>query len=320
MTISNIGNTIIENQLKEEIGMIKTKWLKFFALVLVLLLSLSLFGCMGSKSKLPTKTAPTTNQQLTISTTTSVNDSGLLNKLKPEFEKEYKTKLKVLSLGSGQAIQQAERGNSSATLTHDESAEIKFVNEGYAKRRYPVMANYFVLVGPPDDPAKIKGQTIVEALRRISNTKSPFVSRQDNSGTSMKEKSLWRKARITPGGNWYIKSGSGMGQTLLLANEKRAYTLTDKPTFLVMKKKDKLANLKILVNSKERDLLNVYSVMAVSPQKVRGVNSNLSSKFVTFMLSSKTQKVIEDYGKKEFNEQLFIPRTKMTKEELKMAQ
>jgi len=287
---------------------------KLIAFLCILSLIFTLVGCLaGPKSKstkFPTKTQPA--NELVLATTTSVNDSGLMGRLKPLFEEKYNAKLKIISVGTGQALEQARRGNADVVLTHDKEAEEKFIQQGYGVKRNIVMANYFILVGPKNDPAKIKGKKPLEAMKKIAAAKAPFVSRSDKSGTYKREQELWEKANVKPEGDWYIQSGSGQGPTLLLANEKGAYTLTDKATYLYLKKKKRLPKLDILVDTADQNMLNVYSVILVNPEKVRGTNTSLARKFVSFMVNQNTQKIIGDFGKKEVNEKLFISRNRMT--------
>ena len=277
----------------------------------ILLLVISLTGCFGSAKSKPLQQSPA-NNQLTLATTTSVNDSGLMARLRPLFEKQYNANLKIISVGSEQALEQARRGDADVVFVHDPAAEKRFIHDGYGVKRNVVMSNYFILVGPKDDPAKIRGITPLEAMKKIANTQALFISRADNSGTNKRELQLWKTAEISPEGNWYLKSGSGQGPTLSLATEKRAYTLSDKATYLNMQKKNRLPNLEKLVDTDDVNMLNVYSVIKVNPQKVREVNSDLAQKFVDFMLSSETQNIIKDFGIKEVGESLFVPANRMS--------
>src|SRR6185295_11866446 len=197
-----------------------------------------------------------------VSTTTSTQDSGLLDVLVPMFEKKTGLTVKAISVGTGQALALAARGEADVTLAHAPGVEKKYVDEGKMSNRRLVMYNDFVIIGPADDPAKVKGlPKAVDALKRIAESEARFVSRGDKSGTHLLEQGLWKQAGLEPKGAWYIESGQGMGQTLGIANDRRAYTLTDRGTFLAFRKR---VDLPILVE-KDRPLLNIYSVMEVNP-------------------------------------------------------
>lgn len=298
--------------LKEEAILLKkTIFLQITILLTILVFSVSLAGCFGSSRTKPNQTPARTDNVLVLATTTSVNDSGLMRELKPLFEKKYQVQLKIISVGSGQALEEGRRGNADVVFTHDPKAEKQFVDEGFGLERKVIMSNYFMIVGSSQDPAMVKGIEPLEALRKIASTQSPFISRDDNSGTNKREEQLWERADIQPQGNWYLRSGSGQGPTLLLANQKGAYTLTDKATYLNLKNQDRLPNLERIVDSPDTNLLNVYSVMVVNPQKVRGVNHDLAQKFSDFMLNKDIQERIGNFGKQEIGESLFIPRIRM---------
>lgn len=280
-------------------------------LLCTILLTFSLTGCFASMQTKPPQQAPARNE-LTLATTTSVNDSGLMARLRPLFERKYNARLKIISVGSGQALEQARRGDADVVFVHDPEAEKKFIRDGYGVKRNVIMSNYFILVGSKNDPAKIRGLAPLEAMKKIANTQGTFISRGDNSGTNKRELTLWQTVGIKPEGNWYLRTGSGQGPTLSLANEKRAYTLSDKATYLNMQKKGRLPNLANLVDTNDVNMLNVYSVIRVNPKRVRGVNSDLAQKFATFMLSNEAQSIIRDFGKKEVGESLFVPANKMS--------
>lgn len=245
------------------------------------------------------------NKNLTLATTTSVDDSGLLDYLKPVFEKDTGIILKIVAQGTGQAIKTAQNGDADVLLVHDKKSEDQFVSEGYGVRRIELMYNYYVIVGPMDDPAGI--ETMEEkdagiAFRQIMERKSSFISRGDDSGTNKKELKLWSSQDITPSGDWYVSAGKGMGTVLSMADEKKAYTLTDKATYLSMK--DKL-NLKIVLEN-AKDLQNQYSVIAVNPDKLDGVNIKGAEEFINWITSDKALKMIGEYGKDQHGESLFI--------------
>ena len=239
-----------------------------------------------------------------LSTTTSTQDSGLLDVLVPMFEKKSGLTVKTISVGTGQALALAARGEADVTLAHAPSVEKKYVEEGKMFNRRLVMYNDFVIIGPPDDPARIKGlPKAVDALKRIAESQSRFVSRGDKSGTHLLEQGLWKQADIEPKGAWYIESGQGMGQTLRIANDRRAYTLTDRGTYLAFQKR---VDLPILFE-KDRPLLNIYSVMEVNPANGPRVNVTGGKAFAEFVLAPETQAVIKNFGVDKYGQPLFVP-------------
>jgi tungstate transport system substrate-binding protein len=239
-----------------------------------------------------------------LSTTTSTQDSGLLDVLVPLFEKKTGLTVKTISVGTGQALALAARGEADVTLAHAASLEKKYVAEGKMTNRRLVMYNDFVIIGPPDDPAKIKGlPSALDALKRIAESQSRFVSRGDRSGTHVLELALWKQAGVEPRGAWYIESGQGMGQTLGIANDRRAYTLTDRATYLAFAKR---VDLPILVE-KDRPLLNIYSVMEVNPANGPRVNVAGGKAFAEFVLAPETQDVIRTFGMDKYGQALFVP-------------
>jgi tungstate transport system substrate-binding protein len=239
-----------------------------------------------------------------LSTTTSTQDSGLLEVLVPMFEQRTGYSVKTISVGTGQALALAARGEADVTLAHAPALEKKYVAEGKMQNRRLVMYNDFVLVGPSEDPARIKGLAkATDALRRIAETGSRFVSRGDKSGTHTLELALWKQAGIEPRGSWYIESGQGMGQTLGIANERGAHTITDRATLLAFQKR---ITLPILVE-KDRPLLNIYSVMEVNPANGPRVNAAGGKAFADFMLAPETQAVIKTFGVDKFGQPLFVP-------------
>jgi len=241
---------------------------------------------------------------LTLATTTSVENSGLLDVLLPPFEKENKTKIKVIAVGSGAAIRLAKEGNADIILVHDPDAEEKFITEGYGTKRYEIMYNDFVLVGPKNDPAKIKGEKDVTiAFKKIASARATFISRGDDSGTHKREKKLWELARIEPAGRWFFVSGSGMEETLRITNEKRAYTLTDQGTYLAIKKD---LDLTVLSEGDSR-LFNPYAIIPVSPKKYPWLKYKLATKLVKYVLGEKGQEIIRTYGREKFGSPLFYP-------------
>ena len=239
-----------------------------------------------------------------LSTTTSTQDSGLLDTLVPLFEKKTGLSIKTISVGTGQALALAARGEADVALVHAPSLERKYAEEGRMQNRRLVMYNDFVIIGPEDDPAKIKGMSkAVDALKRIADTQSRFVSRGDKSGTHLLELGLWKQAGIEPKGAWYIESGQGMGQTLGIANDRRAYTITDRGTWLAFQKR---ISLPILVE-KDKPLLNIYSVMEINPANGPRVNVAGGKAFADFMVASDTQAVIRIFGADKYGQPLFVP-------------
>ncbi len=245
-----------------------------------------------------------TQKELRLATTTSTENSGLLDVLLPPFEERYAVKVKVIAVGTGAAIRIAKDGNADLILVHAPSLEDEFIAAGYGIKRYPVMHNDFVIVGPAEDMAKIKGEKdALFALKKIALSKTAFVSRGDNSGTHIKEMSLWEMAEIKPKGNWYIESGNGMASTLRIANEKRAYTLTDRGTYLHLQKELDLVTL----CEGDRRLFNSYGIIPLSPQKYPWVKYDLAMKLVKYITGKEGQKIIGQYGVAKFGEPLFIP-------------
>ncbi len=245
-------------------------------------------------------------QQRTVilSTTTSTQDSGLLDVLVPLFEKQTGYTVKTVSVGTGQALVLAARGEADVALVHAPSLEKKYVAEGKLLNRRLVMYNDFVIIGPKDDPAHVRSaKGAVSALEAIARAKAPFVSRGDNSGTHTLEKSLWKSASIKPKGTWYIETGQGRGATLGIANERNAYTISDRGTYLSYGKR---ISLPILVEG-DRVLLNIYSVMEVNPANGPRVNVAGGKAFADFMVAPQTQEVIRSFGKEKFGQSLFVP-------------
>jgi tungstate transport system substrate-binding protein len=253
-------------------------------------------------------------KEVILATTTSTQDSGLLDVLVPEFEKESGYNLKVIAVGSGQALAMGQRGDADVLLVHAPASEKALIDDGSAINRRLVMHNDFIIVGPEKDPAGIKGMTsAVDSLKKVFDIGSSFISRGDDSGTDKLEKSLWKKAELDPKGkSWYEESGQGMGATLQISNQKDGYTLTDRGTYLAQSAN---LSLKVLVEG-DPLLLNVYSVMQVNPDKFDLVNGAGGEAFADFMVSEKTQEIIKDFGVDEFGEPLFIPDADKTYEDL----
>ena len=254
---------------------------------------------------------------LLLATTTSTADTGLLTAILPIFEKANNAKVDVVAVGSGQAIEIGRKGDADVLLVHSRAAEDKFVADGFAKERSDVMYNDFIVVGPKDDPAKVSGMGLAkDAFKAVMDKGAPFASRGDKSGTNTTELAVWTSLGITPTKEmkWYNALGQGMGDTLLFSNQQKAYTLADRGTYLAMK--DKLPDLAILVGgnnlaeNKDKALLNPYGVLAVSPEKYPSVNADLANKFVAWLVSTETQKVIGAFGADKFGQSLFYPDSK----------
>ncbi len=249
--------------------------------------------------------ASAASKSIILATTTSTQDSGLLDVLIPIFEKESGYLVKTIAVGSGQAMAMGMKGEADVLLVHSPDAEKKFMAEGFGTTRRLVMHNDFIIVGPASDPARIRSaKTSVDALKRIAQSGSLFLSRGDNSGTHAKEKGLWKGAGITPAGQkWYQQTGLGMGLTLNVAAEKKGYTLTDRATYLALRKNLGLA---ILMEG-DAKLLNVYHVIELNTAKWPKINAAGGKAFADFMVSRKTQEVIGKFGVKKFGSPLFFP-------------
>ena len=246
-----------------------------------------------------------------LSTTTSTQDSGLLDVLIPVFEKKTGYFVKTIAVGSGQAMAMGQKGEADVLLVHSPEAEEKFVAEGYGVNRRIVMHNDFILVGPPEDPARIKGmKSSSESFKKIASEKALFMSRRDNSGTHSKEKAIWKATGINPEGEkWYQQTGLGMGQTLNVAAEKKGYTLADRGTYLALKKN---LGLHILVEG-DAILLNIYHVIEVNPAKWTKINALGASAFSYFLVSYEAQGIIRTFGVDRFGSPLFFPNAGMKK-------
>jgi len=266
---------------------------------------LLLSACVPSTS-IATRPPIAANKELILATTTSTQDSGLLDVLIPLFEMETGYKVQTVAVGSGQAMKMGEEGNADVLLVHAPASEVTFMESGFGKDRALVMHNDFIIVGPSSDPAGIKGLAVEDALKTINEKSTTFISRGDDSGTHKAELSLWKKAQLDPKAQkpaWYLESGQGMGATLTITSEKNAYTLTDRATYLANKAN---LQLEILVEG-DKALLNVYHVITVNNEKWPKANYDGATAFLKFITQSSTQEVIGEFGVDKYGQQLFIP-------------
>ncbi|MFH0846890.1 MAG: substrate-binding domain-containing protein [Chloroflexota bacterium] len=290
-----------------------------FAAILALVAGVlpGLTGCTSSPAT-PSPTASPTPQysplpaksRLRVATTTSLYDTGLWSYLEPMFEKQYNLELDVISIGSTQAMTYGKNGDVDVVTVHDKPNEEKFIADGYGKERVPFAYNYFLIVGPASDPAGIKGMSPEDAFKKLMTSGSgTFVSRGDLSGTHAMEQRIWTGAGYNydelskANYPWYILAAQGMGATLTMANEKKAYTLTDMGTFISYKSKLEL----VPIVDKGSILLNVYSVVTINPDKVKSAKTVLAQNLVTFLISPEIQDLMGKYGVKDYGLQLFTP-------------
>lgn len=250
----------------------------------------------------PTIAAPE-RPEILLATTTSTQDSGLLDVIIPDFERRTGYKVKTTAVGTGPALALGAKGDADVVLVHAPSAEKDFMKAGNGDRRLFVMHNDFVVIGPPDDPARIRGARAVAAFKAIAATKATFISRGDNSGTDILEKGIWKQAGVAPDRSWYVESGTGMGQSLTVASEKRAYIVTDRATYLARRAS---LSLDILVEG-DALLLNLYHVITVSASKFPRVNRAGADAFADYLVSSAGQALIGEFGKDKYGAPLFFP-------------
>lgn len=264
-------------------------------MIIIICLLLILSGC--------TKTTKT----LILATTTSTEQTGLLETILPDFTQKTGIEVKVIAVGTGQALEMGKNGEADVLLVHSKAAEEDFISDGYGMQRFDVMYNDFVMVGPEADPLEINKQyksDIQNAFKELQN--GIFISRGDDSGTHKKELTIWKKIGVEPSGDWYISAGKGMGEVLQMANEKKAYTLTDRGTYLSMSKDLDL----VICVEKDPSLLNQYGVIAVNPAKNPSVHVDLANAFIEWIKSDETQIKIGEFGVKEYGEPLFVPNAK----------
>ena len=289
-------------------------------LTLLLVLSIVLTACASPAPTIAPTTeaiiateAPTeasivapANPNLILATTTSTQDSGLLDVLVPMFQEQTGYVVQTIAVGTGEALKMGEEGNADVLLVHAPSSEVTFMDGGFGKDRMLVMHNDYIIVGPTEDPAAIKGLAPKDAFVAIYNAAVPFVSRGDDSGTHKKEVSFWKKAELDPATEkpeWFIETGQGMGASMTVASEKGAYILTDRATYLANKDN---YQLEILVEG-DNTLLNVYHVITVNPEKWTAVNYDGAMAFAKFITDPATQAIIAEFGMDKFGQSLFYP-------------
>ena len=274
--------------------------MQLFARVMAVLLALVLtlaWGCDGDAPA--TGAGPVT---IKLATTTSTENSGLLDVLLPAFRKASGIEVQVLSMGTGKALRTAENGDCDVVLVHAPAAEQAFVDAGFGVDRRAVMHNDFVILGPPEDPAEVKAApSVADALMRIAAQQAVFCSRGDDSGTHKKERGLWQAAQLTPGGSWYQETGQGMGATLTIANQKRGYVLADRGTYLTFRDKIEL----VVLGEGDATLMNPYSIIAVNPDRHQHVRHEAVRQFIDWLTGPEAQQLIGRFRKG--GEQLFHP-------------
>jgi len=293
-------------------------------LILLLIFSLVVVGCGSKEPAQPdeplneenageeeqgTVEEPKLGGSIILSTTTSTENSGLLDFILPDFTEKTGIEVKVVAVGTGKALQMGVDGEADVLLVHAKASEEEFVAEGHGLERFDVMYNDYILVGPAEDPAKVKEQAnsnIVDAFNAIHEGEHIFVSRGDDSGTHKKELELWGEAGLEPEGAWYVSAGKGMGDVLQMADEMQGYTLSDRATYLSMRDNLEL----VIVTEGDERLFNQYGVIAVNPEKNEQINAEGAQAFIEWLLSAETQELISQYGVEEFGEPLFIPNAK----------
>lgn len=277
---------------------------KLLTVLMMMLLAIGLLAGCGAAQEQGAPAKPAGS--IILATTTSTQDSGLLEYLLPEFTKDTGIEVQTVAVGTGKAIQMGIDGEADVLLVHAKASEEEFMANGDGVERSDVMYNDFILVGPPSDPAGIKAahaDDIIGALTAIKDAKAKFVSRGDDSGTHKKELAIWKSAGITPEGDWYISAGQGMGPVLTMASEQQAYTISDRATYLSMKDTLELE----IVTEGAKDLLNQYGVITVNPQKNKQINYEGAKAFYDWMISEKGQQLISQYGVEEYGQALFTP-------------
>jgi len=256
----------------------------------------------------PVSEGPKEERSIILATTTSTEDSGLLDFLLPIFKEKTGIQVEVVAKGTGAALELAKNGDADGVLVHAKAQEEQFIADGFAKERFDVMYNDFILVGPESDPANLLTDAPndpIKAFELIAEKQAAFISRGDESGTHTKEKSYWNEANITPEGEWYVSAGTGMGAVLQMADEKLAYTLTDRATYLSMMDELDL----VIVTEKNDKMYNQYGVMMVNPEKYPIKEAEVQE-FIDWILSEEGQNLISEFGIEEYGQSLFIPNAK----------
>ncbi len=286
---------------------------KSIALALILLmLTAFAVGCTQpepSAAPAPEAEKPLANTSIILSTTTSTENSGLLDFLLPIFKEDTGVEVKVVAVGSGQAIKLGEDGEADVILAHAKASEVAFVEAGHGLERFEVMYNDFVVLGPKEDPLKLLEDAkadVVKAFQLIAEGEGVFISRGDDSGTHKAELTHWKNAGVEPAGEWYVSAGKGMGDVIQMADEMQGYTLADRATYLSMMNNIDLA----VVVEGDVQLFNQYGVIAVNPEKNEKINHEGAQAFIDWILSDKGQELIAEFGKEEFGQSLFIPNFK----------
>lgn len=290
---------------------------KFMSATLIAFLLMFLAACGDTDTAEPekkddTNTTPPAEEQvevtdLILATTTSTQDSGLLDELIPMFESDHPYKVKTIAVGTGQALEMGVNGEADVLLTHAPASEQELVDNGDVQNYKRVMYNDYIIVGPAADPAGVKGLPVTEAFQKLFDGSAAFASRGDDSGTHKKEVGIWTKLEITPTENAnYVETGQGMGSTLQIAADKQAYVLTDRATYLAQK--ENYPDMEIVVEGDD-DLLNIYHVMEVNPEKNDQINNDGAKAFVEFMINDDIQNLIEEFGKAEYGQSLFYKYT-----------
>lgn len=293
-------------------GEIKVKFKKIFSIILSILLTLVVIGCASEpapENEDPTNETSGDKGSIILSTTTSTENSGLLDFILPDFTEKTGIEVKVVAVGTGKALQMGIDGEADVLLVHAKASEEEFVANGHGLERFDVMYNDFVLIGPENDPGNLseiaKGD-IVSAFKIINENQLKFISRGDDSGTHKKELAFWKDAGIEPSGDWYISTGKGMGDVIQMADEMLGYTLADRATYLSMMNN---IGLKVVVEGDSK-MFNQYGVIAVNPDKNDKINSEGAQEFINWLLSGETQALIGEFGKEEFEQSLFVPNAK----------
>lgn len=300
----------------------KTKMKNLLVLLLSVVLVFSLTACQQKQPQAPAEAPkeepkeepqkqaeePAEERSFILATTTSTEDSGLLDYLLPMFKEKTGIQVNVVAKGTGAALELAKNGDADGVLVHAKAQEEQFVADGFSKERFDVMYNDFIIVGQESDPAGLLTNAPndpIKAFTLVSEKQAAFISRADESGTHTKEKSYWKDANITPQGEWYVEAGTGMGAVLQMASEKQGYTLTDRATYLAMKDEIDL----VIVTEKNDKMYNQYGVMMVNPEKY-SIKEAEVQEFIDFILSDEGQELIGKFGVEEFGQPLFVPNAK----------